>query len=106
MQFGILTFEPVTEHTELVAPPTLAMIEKLDISDILVSEIDPGLADTAAFCEKYQIGLDVSANCVIVEARRGETKWYAACMILATDRIDVNSVVRRHLEAKKISFAP
>jgi prolyl-tRNA editing enzyme YbaK/EbsC (Cys-tRNA(Pro) deacylase) len=106
MQFGTLTFEPVTEHSELVAQPTQAMIEQLSLSDVLVSEIDPGLADTAAFCEQYKIGLDVSANCVVVEARRGETKWYAACMILATDKIDVNSIVRRHLEAKKISFAP
>ncbi len=106
MNFGTLTFEPVIEHSELVARPTRAAIEQLGLSDVLVSEIDPTLADTTAFCEQYKIGLDVSANCVVVEARRGETKWYAACIILATDKIDVNSIVRRHLEAKKISFAP
>ncbi len=27
-------------------------------------------------------------------------------MVLATDRADVNGVVRRHLDARKISFAP
>ena len=31
---------------------------------------------------------------------------YAAVMVLATDRADVNGVVRRHLGARKISFAP
>src|SRR5699024_11570126 len=31
---------------------------------------------------------------------------YAACMLLATDREDVNGTVRRHLGARKASFAP
>ena len=63
------------------------------------------LADTAAFCEHYDIGLGVSANCVIVEAKRADRVWYAACMVLATTRADVNGVVRKHLDARKISFA-
>ena len=67
--------------------------------------INPGLADTAAFCEHYDIGLDVSANCVVVEARRAERVWYAACVVLATTRADVNGIVRKHLGARKISFA-
>jgi prolyl-tRNA editing enzyme YbaK/EbsC (Cys-tRNA(Pro) deacylase) len=29
----------------------------------------------------------------------------AACMVLATDRADVNKVVRKHLDVRKISFA-
>lgn len=29
----------------------------------------------------------------------------AACMVLATDRADVNKTVRKHLEVRKISFA-
>ncbi|HET7667571.1 MAG TPA: YbaK/EbsC family protein, partial [Mycobacterium sp.] len=70
-----------------------------------VSEIDPDLADTAAFCERYDIGLDVSANCVVVEARRADRTWFAACVVLATTRADVNGIVRKHLGARKISFA-
>jgi prolyl-tRNA editing enzyme YbaK/EbsC (Cys-tRNA(Pro) deacylase) len=31
---------------------------------------------------------------------------YAACVVLATTRADVNGVVRRRLAAKKASFAP
>ena len=30
----------------------------------------------------------------------------AACMVLATDRADVNKAVRKHLDVRKISFAP
>ena len=60
----------------------------------------------AAFCEHYGIGLAISANCVVVEARRAERTWHAACLVLATTRADVNGVVRKHLGARKISFAP
>jgi prolyl-tRNA editing enzyme YbaK/EbsC (Cys-tRNA(Pro) deacylase) len=31
---------------------------------------------------------------------------YAACMVTATTRADVNGLVRRHLGAKKASFGP
>ena len=91
---------------ELVAPPTWAVIAGLGLQGIQVSEIDETLADTTAFCEHYDIGPDVSANCVIVEAKRADKVWYAACVILATTRVDVNNSVRRHLDARKISFAP
>lgn len=67
---------------------------------------DPDLADTAAFCEQYDVGMDISANCVVVEAKRAERVWYAACLVLATTRADVNGIVRKHLGARKISFAP
>lgn len=90
----------------MIAEPTYQAVAKQDLQDVLVSEIDASLADTAAFCEAYDIGLDVSANCVVVEARRADKTWYAACLILATDRADINGVVRRHLGASKISFAP
>ncbi|MGZ6780930.1 MAG: YbaK/EbsC family protein, partial [Mycobacterium sp.] len=70
-----------------------------------VAEIDPDLADTAAFCAHYDIGLDVSANCVVVEAKRADRVWHAACMVLATTRADVNGIVRKHVDARKISFA-
>ena len=106
MKFGKLYFVPVESHFELVAAPTQNLITKLGLQDVQVSVIDENLADTAAFCEHYEIGLDVSANCVIVEAKRGDNMWYAACIILATTRTDVNGIVRRHLDARKISFAP
>ena len=50
--------------------------------------------------------MNKSANCVIVEAKRADKTWYAACVILATNRTDINGIVRRHLDARKVSFAP
>ena len=101
MKLGKLTFEPAGDAPELVAEPVRAYLR----DGLWVSAIDPELADTAAFCEHYDIGLDVSANCVVVEAKRAERVWHAACIVLATTRADVNGVVRKHLGARKISFA-
>ncbi len=70
-----------------------------------VAEIDPAAADTAAFCERYGVSPAESANCVVIAGRRdGETR-YAACVILATTRADVNNVARRELDVRKASFA-
>lgn len=71
-----------------------------------VAPIDPSLADTAAFCERYGVTLADSANCVVIAGRRGADTSYAACVVLATTRADVNGVVRRRLGARKASFAP
>ena len=65
---------------------------------------DPEFADTAAFCERYGYSPDISANTIIV-ASKGEARRYAACVVLAPTRLDVNRTVRRRLEAKKASFA-
>ncbi len=65
---------------------------------------DPDLADTAAFCEHYGIPLTHSANCIIV-ASRNEPRQFCACLVLATDRLDVNGRVRRLMGARKVSFA-
>ena len=106
MKLSKLDFVPVEDRLDLVAEPTRKGLEASSLAEVKVSEIDPELADTAAFCEKYDIGLEMSANCVVLEARRADKTWYAACMVLATDRADVNGAVRRQLDARKISFAP
>jgi prolyl-tRNA editing enzyme YbaK/EbsC (Cys-tRNA(Pro) deacylase) len=102
MDVGKLRFVPAGEAPELVAEPVRPHLH----DGLWVSAIDPGLADTAAFCEQYDISLDISANCVVVEARRAERTWHAACVVLATTRADVNGIIRKHLGARKISFAP
>ena len=78
----------------------------LNIDDVLVAPIDATLADTAAFCAAYEVGLDVSANCVVIAGKREGEIRYAACVVLATTRADVNGVVRRALDVRKASFAP
>nr|WP_202885928.1 YbaK/EbsC family protein [Kribbella sandramycini] len=67
--------------------------------------IDPGLADTAAFCAEYDVPMAASANCVVVLGKRAGESAYAAVLVLATDRADVNGVIRKHLGVRKISFA-
>ncbi|TMR88181.1 YbaK/EbsC family protein [Nonomuraea basaltis] len=99
-----LHWVPTTDRTDLLADPVALAVR--DMEGVEVAEIDPDLADTAAFCERYGVTLDESANCVVVAARRGGETRYAACMVLATMRVDVNGVVRRHLDARKASFAP
>ena len=109
MRMGALDVVPATERPDLLGAPVAAAIAAwggpVPVSEIGVAEIDPELADTAAFCERYGVGLEESANCVVVAARRaGETRL-AACVVLATTRADVNGIVRRHLGARRASFA-
>jgi len=106
MQFGKLEFTKISRGDSLVNAVVAEMAANNSLKDILVAGIDTALADTAAFCEAYGIGMEVSANCVIIEAKRADKTWYAACVILASNRADINGIVRKHLDARKISFAP
>jgi prolyl-tRNA editing enzyme YbaK/EbsC (Cys-tRNA(Pro) deacylase) len=69
-----------------------------------VMQIDPDFADTAAFCERYGIPLDQSANTIIVASKK-EPKQYCACVVKATTRLDVNHVVKRLMGVSRVSFA-
>ena len=69
-----------------------------------VIEIDPRLADTAEFCAHYDYPLGTSANCIVV-ASKDDPPATAACLALATTRLDVNKRVRRLLGVRKLSFA-
>jgi prolyl-tRNA editing enzyme YbaK/EbsC (Cys-tRNA(Pro) deacylase) len=107
-----LTPEPALTRPELLAKPTLEALLELAaregeqaVAGVEAAAIDPGLADTAAFCAEYGVGLEESANCVVLAAKRAGETTYAACMVLATTRADVNGLARRHLGARKISFA-
>ena len=51
-------------------------------------------------------GAESSANCVVVAGKRGGEVRYAAVLVLASMRADINGAVRRHLDVRKISFAP
>ena len=102
---GTLDWQPALDRPDLLAVPVAAALAGAG-PGWFVAEIDPDLADTAAFCATYDIPPAASANCVVVAGRRGETTTLAACLVLATERADVNRVVRRHLDVRKISFAP
>lgn len=97
-------------RTDLLAGPVVEAVREwkhpTPVEQVLVAPIDPALADTAACCAAYDIPAEASANCVVVAAKRGGQTRLAACVVLATARADVNGVVRKHMGARKASFAP
>jgi prolyl-tRNA editing enzyme YbaK/EbsC (Cys-tRNA(Pro) deacylase) len=100
-----LTYHTALEQPDLLAPPVAAALRSLPwAGQVRVAAIDPALADTAQFCETYGVAPEESANCVIIAGKRGSEVTYAACMVTATTRADVNGLVRRHLNARKASF--
>ncbi len=104
-----LVFLPAADHPELLAAPVAAAIDRLpaDVAArIEVAAVDAALADTVAFCEAYGQSLDISANCLVVQGSRGADIRTAACLAVATTRLDVNGVVRKLLDARKATFAP
>ena len=105
---GRLQPRPALDAPDLLAGPVRAALVSLPdhlAARCAVAEIDPALADTAALCERYQVPLHASANCVVVTGKRGGVQRWAACVVLATTRADVNGVVRRRLDVRKASFA-
>lgn len=92
-----LLSEPVPD------PRVLDALRSLELPfELLACEAE--LADTAAFCAAYDIPLDHSANTIVVASKRPEGH-HAACVVLATTRLDVNGLVRKRLGVKKASFA-
>jgi prolyl-tRNA editing enzyme YbaK/EbsC (Cys-tRNA(Pro) deacylase) len=75
--------------------------------ELIHVDTEPEWADTATFVEHYGTDLlATSANCVVVSGKRGGASTLAACVVLSATKVDVNGVVRRHLGARKASFAP
>ena len=104
-----LDFSPALSRPDLLSDPVREGLQSLDSAlseQVRVTPIDPTLADTAAFCEAYGVGMDEGANCIVVAGTRGETTTYAAVLVLGTTRADVNGIVRRFLGARRASFAP
>ena len=107
MHLGALTIVPVRANLHLVAQPVANALKGFaDAERVGVAEIDPALSDTTAFCAHYKISLEQAANCVILEAKRGDREWLAACVVLGNTRADVNGLARKTLDARRVSFAP
>ncbi|MFJ8584087.1 YbaK/EbsC family protein [Streptomyces sp. NPDC093595] len=99
--------ERLDDLTGPVADAVRAWEGDVPAGHLLYVDTDPAIADTAVFVEHHGRDLlDTSANCVVVAARRGGETSLAACVVLSSTRVDVNGVVRKHLGARKASFAP
>jgi len=109
---GTLTWVRALDRPDLLAPSTLAAIttwsaQDPDVADaVLVTEIDPDLADTASLTTAYALPPAASANCVLVAGRREGEERVAAAVVRATTRADVNNAVKRLLDVRKASFLP
>lgn len=109
-RLGTLTWVPAVDAPELLGEPVVEGLHELvgrvpaAADDVLVTAIDPDHADTAAMSERYDLPLELSANCVIVAGRRGGEERVAACVVRATTRADVNNRVKRLLDVRKASF--
>lgn len=102
---GTLSVVPALTRPDLLGAPVARALQGWESADeVGVVEIDPGLADTAEMSEAYDVPLDASANCVVVMGRRGGEERFAACVVRADTRADVNTVVRRLLDVRKASF--
>ncbi|WP_307861937.1 YbaK/EbsC family protein [Nocardioides sp. SYSU D00065] len=105
--FPSLTSLPAAEHPDRVAAPVAAALAEWSrAAEVAVVDIDPGLADTAAMSEAYDIPLTASGNCVVVAGARAGDERVAACVVRADTRADVNTLVRKLLDVRKASFLP
>lgn len=115
MRLGTLDWTPALDHPDLLAAPVLAILQaavgkgsehERAAHAVLVTPIDPDLADTAAMTEAYDLPLEISGNCVLVAGSRAGEERVAACVVRATTRADVNTIVRKRLDVRKASFLP
>lgn len=107
IQLGTLTIIPADSARHLCAPVVAAAVScNTSHEEIGVCEIDPEFSDTAQFCEAYGVLPQQAANCIVLEAKRGDRQWYAACIVSGASRADINGVIRKTLDARKVSFAP
>jgi len=68
------------------------------------NECDPQYADTASYCEHYNLPPGEGANTIIVASKTDPLR-YAACIVLPTTKLDVNKCVRQLMGGRKLSFA-
>jgi prolyl-tRNA editing enzyme YbaK/EbsC (Cys-tRNA(Pro) deacylase) len=93
--------------TDLESEPIEARVrETLDGTGVPYEliPVEPELADTAAFCEHYGYAPSESGNCIVVASKKPPGQ-YAACVVLATTKLDVNQTVKRRMGVARVSFA-
>ncbi|MEY2435260.1 MAG: hypothetical protein QOF97_96 [Acidimicrobiaceae bacterium] len=104
---GGLSSVPASTRLDLLGPPTRTALTNDGLLDLVgVVEIDPAVSDTAATQAEFGLEPDTLANCVVVSGKREGTERFAACVVLANTRADVNGAVRRFLDVRKASFLP
>ena len=72
--------------------------------DFEIMDCESDFADTHNFCKRYGINFEDAANTIVVKSKTGDLK-YAACVLLATTKLDTNKTIRKKLNTHKVSFA-
>ncbi len=88
---------------ESISSDVASVISALNI-EFTAIDCEPEFADTQKFCDHYGYSVDESANVLLIASKRGEPK-FAACVVLAASRLDVNKTARKKLGVSRISFA-
>ena len=104
VRFLAMTRNHDPDHDPAGRERLVAALEPLGVEYELFA-CDPALADTAAFCDAYGFAPGESANTILVIGKSDPPR-YAACVVLAPNRLDVNRTVRDRLGTRKASFAP
>jgi len=86
----------------MVDPVVQKVLDGVDAGWEIVA-CDPALADTANFVQAYGYALEDSANTIVVIGKSDPPR-YAACVVLANTRLDVNRAVKQKIGARA-SFA-
>jgi prolyl-tRNA editing enzyme YbaK/EbsC (Cys-tRNA(Pro) deacylase) len=103
-----LTTYTLSQRLDLVAEPVLAGLQQMGVAlnEFRVAEIDPAVSDSEVFCRHFGYDARRCANTVILEAVRGGVSKLAVVIVAAADRADINGVVRKALDARRVSLAP
>ncbi len=110
MTYTALEFFPAIIRGDLVCDSISEFLNKskddAQKEEVEVAEINPAHAGGNDFCREYGIPIEEGANCVIVKATRGSISTIAACVAPVNHRIDFNGVVRKTLNARRVSLLP
>ncbi len=105
-----LNFKPITENPHIVSDSVVKLIQSwkgsVPVSELLCTEIGPEFTGSKEFCEHYNIDPSDGANCIIIEVVRGSNKSLACCLTPIGGKADLNGIVRKHFNARRVSFAP
>ncbi|MDQ3075911.1 MAG: hypothetical protein M3Q34_02185 [bacterium] len=104
-----LEFKSIESNVNLVSETVLELYNSLNLSEDLkpkVAEINPEFTGSKEFCGNYGVVESDGANTIIVEVVKGEQKSFACCLIPIGTRADLNHIVRKHFNARRVSFAP
>ena len=110
-----MTLEILDWHDgDLLAPPVFEALRGLVASGVPESKIfgvtinSDEESDTDLWCPRYGIPFGSTGNVVVVHTHktRKAPPEFAAALVTADTRADLNGVVKHTLEVSKVSFAP